>query len=84
MPTLVLLKSITHNLTAKTHTMKPQTDTSSAPKNMPRDIMEHKDPAGTSPDRYAAFNDTKSNDYSQKPDNHTAAEDRMINPERGE
>jgi len=65
--------------------MEPENNTGTgAPKNMPRDIMEHKDPAGTSPNRYADVNETKSDDYSQKPDNHTATEDRLISPDRGE
>ncbi len=65
--------------------MKPaHNNNTSAPKNMPRDIVEYKDPAGTSPDRYADVNETRSTDYSKKPDNHTATEDRLISPDRGE
>jgi hypothetical protein len=65
--------------------MKPAHDTNSgAPKNMPRDIEVHHDPAGTSPNRYANANQAPDADYSQTPDNHTAAEDRLISPETGD
>jgi hypothetical protein len=54
------------------------------PKNTPRDIMEHEDPAGTSPNRHATDSKSPGADYSQKPDNHTATADVMIESNRGE
>ncbi len=45
-----------------------------------------KDPAGTDPNRYNFSTEgiAPENGYQMQPDNHTAAYDRMLNPDRGE
>jgi len=56
--------------------MEPtDTNNSEAPKNMPRDIMKHHDPAGTSPNRYAGIDEKPATDYHQKDGESTEVED---------
>jgi hypothetical protein len=64
--------------------MKPA-HTPYKPKNTPRYLQHESDPAGTSPYRYAGGTKAESNnDYSRQPDNHPAANERLIEPNRGE
>ncbi len=58
--------------------------TAHTPKNTARHLPDSKDPSGTSPHRYSIGTETTNSGYDQQPDNHPAADERMIEPKRGE
>jgi len=57
----------------------------SVPLNMPEQLHKH-DASGTDPNRYAtpANKENDADAYNKQPDNHTAAHERMLNPDRGD